>query len=61
MTSQTAIAMAYTLPWLKDLEVVFLDFNEINESPKKVQYLVTDLHESGHDAQSKSTKYLICN
>ena len=42
----------------EDLEIVvcFLDFHEIGELPSKKRYPVTDLLESGHDAQLESEK-----
>ena len=38
--------------------VCFLDFHEINDSPKKTQNPVTDLRVSTHPAQSKPLKAL---
>jgi len=44
----------------EDLKMVvcFLDFQEISDSPKKMQKPVTDLLVSGHLAQSESQKAL---
>jgi len=39
----------------------FLDFQETKESPMKIQYPVTDLLVSRHDAQSESVNPLTCN
>ena len=41
-----------------DTIVCFFDFQEINESPRKMQYPVTDPLVSGHDARSASLKPL---
>ena len=46
-----------------DLEIVFyfLDFQEIKESPRKMQKPVMDLLESGQAAQSAFAKAFMCN
>ena len=56
--SQTVKAMALYSASAKDLETIdcFLDFHEINESPKNTQNPVVDLLVSTQDAQSASVK-----
>ena len=54
--SQTITAIALYFASAKDLDTIdyFLDFQEIRESPKNMQYLVVDLLVSMQDAQSTS-------
>ena len=50
--SQTTTAIALYSASADDLDIVvcFLDFQDINDSPKKMQYPVTDFLVSGHEA-----------
>lgn len=41
---------------LREIVCCFFERHEINESPKNIQYPVTDLRESGQAAQSASEK-----
>jgi hypothetical protein len=56
MSSQQVKAMAQYFASTEDLEIVccFLDFQEINEPPMKMQKPVMDLQVSTHPAQSES-------
>lgn len=44
-----------------DTVCCFLDFHEIKDSPRKTQKPVTDLLESGQEAQSAFAKAFRCN
>ena len=59
-TSQIATPMERYSASAKDLLIVccFLEFQEIIESPRNIQYPVIDLLVSGQDAQSESSKPL---
>ena len=63
MSSQAVVAMALYSASAEDRETVacFLDFQEIRESPRKMQNPVTDLRESGQPAQSASQNPLRCS
>ena len=56
MISQGVTAIALYSASADDLEIVdcFFALQEINESPKKTQYPVTDFLVSGQEAQSES-------
>ena len=63
VTSQQAAAMERYSASALDRETVFcfLDFQEINEFPRNIQYPVVDRRVSGHLAQSASQKAFSCS
>ena len=62
MISQVTLAMALYSASAEERDTVcyFLDFQEINESPRKTQKPLIDLLVSGQVAQSESTKAFNC-
>ena len=63
ITSHTANAMALYFAFAENLDTVvcFFDLHDTKECPKNIQYPMVDLRVSGHPAQSKSEKALMCN
>ena len=57
----TAIARYSALADERDTIVCFFDLHDTKECPKNIQYPMVDLRVSGHPAQSKSEKALMCN